>query len=156
MIIVTSCSKQKGSDILINQKDRESLPGIDIPLSDYNTKIKLVLYPGESTPVKNGYPAGLIIVNMSDDRLIFPPDFGVKIFEKRDEGWPLVENNMSYGEGDYLMETNRINPAGLSLDIIPFLQEIKSPVEIRIVVVGHVEGKPSEKVGAFIDLPVSP
>lgn len=156
IVVAASCSEQKVTKQPFIQKDEKTLPGIDIPLSNYNTAIKLIRYPGESMSIKNGDAPGLIIVNYSNDRIVFAKDFGVKIFGKRDEDWLFVENKMGYAEAEYLLETNKANPAGLTLDVLPLLPENKGPTLIRVVVVGHVEGKPSEKVGAFIDLPVNP
>jgi hypothetical protein len=42
------------------------------------------------------------------------------------------------------------------VDLIPYIPDLKKPVAIRVIVIGHVENAPTELVGAYIDVQLFP
>jgi|WetSurMetagenome_2_1015567.scaffolds.fasta_scaffold48106_1 hypothetical protein len=134
----------------------EAMPGIDIPLAEYNTKFVITLWPGTPNAIKNGGIASLVLHNQSGISFVFSNDYGVKIFEKQSQGWKPVENRFEYPNVKYLLQTSTGNPGGLAFEASPFDPELKSPATVRIILIGHVKDKPDETVGAFIDMEINP
>jgi hypothetical protein len=147
LFLMSSCAGQKKS---------ETMPGIDIPLAEYNTKIVITLWPGTPNSFQNGDSTDLVLNNQSGNTIIFPQDYGIKVFEKQTQGWIPIENNYGYPEGENTLQTSTINPGGLAFGAAPSDPNLKSPATVRVVVIGHLQDKPDEAVGAFIDVEINP
>jgi hypothetical protein len=132
------------------------LPGVDIPSSKLNKDLQLLNLPGNAENIVNNNLFGFHIKNMSDSNIVFPGDYGVKIFTKQNDEWTPVQNNMSYPETDNFLPTTDHFLAGRVVDIQPFIPELQGPVTIRVVVVGHKENHPEDRVGAYLDVLLNP
>lgn len=139
-----------------NSSDNEQLPGIDLPITEYNQKVVLQ----DNAEFLNTYKLGSVFVleinNQSKDEIIFPPDFGLKIFIREQGNWSEVENRTDFADYDNLLLTNSEWPSGLDLVFMPYIADLDASTNIRVTIVGHVKDKPDELVGAFIDLPLKP
>jgi len=144
------CSGKNGST-------SEKMPGINMPLSSMNGKIQLMA-PPEANTFKIGDVIGLVAVNNSDTPIIFPHDYGIKIFERKDNQWIPIENNFGYPEGETVLLPKAQEPFGGKIfDVYPTLPNDQS-ADIRIIVIGKVQDRLNSNtdVAAYIDLKLNP
>lgn len=145
IIIVTSCSGK-----------HETLPGTDIPLSDMNQQVEILPDTGGNPSAKNNDVIVVDVQNISSQRIIFPGDYGVKLFYKTDDEWVDVENRMLSPEHEMVLPLATEFPPGGAFGVIPYIPELSQPVTLRIAVIGHLENNVQETVGAYVDIPLEP
>lgn len=148
LMVTTSCS-----NIRIDKE--EELPGIDVQLSEMNTKIGIEIYPGMPDVFHHEEDLTLLIKNHSPNTIVFPQDFGVKIFVRQGTEWQTIANNWGYPEGTNILPPDAVDPSGLLFFVYPDMSGTSNPAFVRIVVIGKVEGD-GNKVGAFIDIQYRP
>lgn len=148
-LVIVSCSSK-------SEKDVEKLPGIDVPINAMNLKIVLEPDPGMPRVHKNGETLGFLIRNRSFNRISFDQDFGIKIFKKQGTTWKSVENKWRYPEGENILPTTAEDPTGLALFVFPAVEGLQESTDVRIVIVGQTKDKPTEQVGAYIDVLYKP
>lgn len=149
VLVFSSCQSKSNSN-------SEKLPGIDIPLSEMNSKIRLEPDPGMPQVHKNGETLGFLIRNQSSSTISFGKDFGIKIFKKQGAAWILVENMNGYPEGANILPTTKESPVGLAFFVTPNLEGLNESTNVRIVVIGYVTNKSAEQVGGYIDVLYKP
>jgi hypothetical protein len=148
LMICNSCMK--------NDQEPPML-GIDIPIQEMNTKIKIYQLMEDSIFYKNDKHFMLGVKNLSSNSIAFENDLNVAIFCKEKGNWVIVENNIEYASGKRLLKTNGVDPTGLIMGIQPNIPALQSPTKIRVVIIGHEMDNPSAKpVGAFIDVTLNP
>lgn len=145
ILLITSCSGQKG----------KSTPTIQSG-SDSKLKIELFKYPGLPKLHKEGGTLAFGINNLSDEIIVFPNDFGIKIHVKKDSDWIPVENLDGYTEGDNLLPPRYVSPTGLSFFVTPKVSPVETTILVRISIKGYVKGKTAEKITGYIDVQYSP
>lgn len=149
VLVMNACTDQSKAIV-------EKLPGIDIPLTEFNTKFRLQAWSGEPQFYKAGDSLDFAIDNLSNETIYFSSDFGAKIFKKQNSGWEPVLNGMGYPEVENILFTSAVNPTGLVLSVFPDTNELNTSAIYRIVAIGHVENKPNEQIGAYIDVRYEP
>jgi hypothetical protein len=148
MLVFTSCNTTA-------QETSETLPGINIPAERFNTAIKLLDAPELLNSHKNGELLTFQIINLSNVPVVFPENYGVKIFTKKDGAWIDVTNN-SYNAGDtFYLPTRDSYPLGDLVDTMPFIVGLASPITVRVIIIGHKEND-NEQVGAYVDVTINP
>jgi hypothetical protein len=150
---ITGCSTQTE----INSID---LPGISIPENQMNTKINLYA-PPESNTFDQGDEVAVVVENLTESQIIFPEDYGIKIFtfSKSEKKWLLVENGMGYPEGEtVLLPKKQQLFGGILIVFYPIIDDSDQLTTIRVVVVGTIQDSKmdSENVGAYIDITLNP
>ena len=100
----------------------------------------------------------LSLENVSEKRVIFPSDYGVKVFTYVNESdWIEIENSAHY----FPPGNPQVSPKGpdspgvIGVPLCPELTDFELPIGIRVVVLGQteaVQGEASEQVGAYIDV----
>jgi hypothetical protein len=144
---VVSCTKQSDS----------SFQGIDLPIDEMNKIFRIEDPPAAVNNYKNTEIQILQIKNLSDKPIIFPGDFGIKIFQKKDDSWIPVENLMQYpGRDNNILPINSEFPAGLVVTVNPFIPNLQEPATIRIFLLGYIDSSSNKSVGSYIDMVVSP
>jgi len=138
-----------------SEKEEEKLPEIDIPLTEFNTKVWLEAIPGMPRVHKKGESLVFLVRNRSTNSIIFTQDFGVKIFLKQDATWKPIGNNWGYPEGENILLPSDIDPTGLGLSVFPDIGEIDELTSVRIAIIGQVKDR-SEQVGAYVDVQYIP
>jgi len=131
-------------------------PGIDISIVDMNNAFVVEDPPIMVNSHKNNEPLFLTLVNKSNSRIVFPDDYGMKIFKKAGQNWIPVENNLGYSAGQKILTTLKESPLGLSPAAIPIILDLKQEEIIRIVFVGHEDTPEGKVVGAYIELTLLP
>lgn len=136
-----------------NQKQNIT-PEVHEDIEELNTKITL----RESLGMKDIYDAtgviSLDLKNNSDDTVLFPSNFGAKIYVQIDSKWEEVENVFGYSNQDIVLPTREQYAPGLVVTVAPKLsQTTVRPVVLRITVEGALKDS-GQKVGADIKVTI--
>lgn len=134
------------------------------PLHEMNTKIRFWHPTRDDREFKPCEFNDLTLENFSDSKVVFPNDYGLRIytFDQGENMWLEIQNSAKY-----IPEGNRqISPKGLAnpfgvtgIDFVPQVLDCEQAIEIRVVVVGEVyEGDTPTGVsaGAYIDVTLHP
>lgn len=97
----------------------------------------------------------LQVENLSDETILFPDDFGLKIKRWDGESWVDILNNFYYS-GVKVLPTQKDYPLGELVSSLPNIPDISSQTEIRVQIVGHPENNDNEFVGAYLDVIIEP
>jgi hypothetical protein len=148
LLFCTSC---------VEKEQEPPIPGIDIPIQEMNTKIKIYQLTEDSTFYKNNDGLSFGIKNYSKNPILFENDFSVAIYTRENNKLVPVENDIRYPNNKWLLPTNRENPIGLIAVVQPNIPNLHVPADIRIVIIGHEKENPGAKpVGAFVDVTLNP
>lgn len=145
LILVCGCSNNE-----------DYMPDIDLPLSQMNKEIELIPNPGGGLIAKNDDYYDFQVRNLDEHIIIFPEDYGVKLYLKKENKWQTIENKLAYSEGDKILPLSNEFPPGLILPIIPYIIDMDREETIRIVLIGHFEDSPDQSVGAYYDFTLHP
>jgi hypothetical protein len=137
------------------QGQEQFLPGIDIPMSKMNTKMRLedptYTFTGQMT-------GGLMInlINMTDQPIVLPDDYGLHYFTQQDDQWIVVPQPVSYGHNEKIVAPKDELPGGITIWAMPNIRA-KQPTLIRIVVIGTIQKYRNNifaetQIGAYIDI----
>ena len=130
----------------------DSLPGIAVPSDQMNIQLKL-LAPPEANSFKMGTSVRLVASNDANGPIVFPQDYGVKIFRNDNNRWVEVGNSVDYTPGNKtLLPKAQQALGGIIVPIHPAVQD-NQPVTVRVVLVGKMGDK---AVGASIDIVLQP
>jgi hypothetical protein len=150
--------------LIASCKDKPSIPAgvmpdIGIPPEEMNTKMHLTVPDGWNT-FKIGDHVGLNVEVTSEDQIVFPPDFGARMFIYGNNQWKEVANFMTYPDGSIVLSPSNGNPFNDgATDVVPILPDTEKPATLRIILVGDVyrDGQvTSEKTAAYIDVNLTP
>lgn len=139
------------------QPDVENVPDVDIPVDELNSQVSVFAPKGWNT-FKINDPIELEIYVTGNEKIIFPPDFGIKTFLYDNGEWIEVVETVpiTYPPGDVILPPSNGNPfmTGVARSF-PILSDASEPTLLRIFVFGHIyrDGKATdEKVGAYVDV----
>jgi len=135
----------------------EKLPGVDVPLQQMNSQLRLSL-PGGAEHLQVGDSIPLIIQDLAQDPVVFPQDFGAKLFVRQNQQWVPVENDVGYPAGEFVLLPVKQQPFGaISTFVDPVISQ-SPPVTVRAVVVGHLRhnGQTGQVVAAYLDITLQP
>ena len=148
ILLLTSCTRQQ---IPLGSK----MPGIDLTLDQMNKEIKLEPTTGMMDTFEFDGVLELDLENISDQSIVFPSDFGVKIFMKQGVDWIPIKNRFEYSDSTMILPPQKDYSFGPIVDVLPLLPSPStSGTTIRIVVIGNVQGT-GKAVGAYIDIDLS-
>jgi hypothetical protein len=133
---------------------------VGVPPEALNTDIRVWAPEGLSL-FKINEPLGLAVEVTGTEDVIFPRDYGNRMFVFSDGEWAEVENvPTDWGEGAFLVSPSHGDPKEwASTRVFPWFEEIDDPIILRVFVVGnrYRQGvSTDEKVGAFVDVELSP
>jgi hypothetical protein len=135
-------------------------PPVDVPAEALNTDIRVFALDGWNT-FRIDDPLTLSVEVMGDDEIVFPPDFGVKMFLYDAGDWVEIEGVATeYSGGAFVLSPSNGNPLLVGdTTVFPILPDPDKPATLRIFVTGHFyrHGKATdERVGAYVDLVLKP
>ena len=139
---------------------KKPLPKVDeieILPEELNNRISLTAPTGWND-FKIGSEVVISIVNVSNDMIIFEPNYGIRIFLYDEEGeWIEVEDQLTdLNTDDIILRPIKIDPTATGTTVIrPKLVSEAKELTLRVYVVGYVykdHKKTQEKTGAFIDI----
>jgi hypothetical protein len=148
LVFATSCAK--------NENKTDELPGIKISIQEMNKVFLIEDSPISKNSHKNGELLVLALRNLSGNIIVFPKNYRPGIFLKQGQTWVNVQNNMAYTAGGEILPTHDAFPLGMVIGVYPYIQGLREPANIRIVMVGHNENSDTEVVGAYIDITLLP
>lgn len=146
---MNSCQKTSG-------KNDEIMSGVDVPAKEFNQKMYLLSFPGMPETHKNGEMLAFLLKNKSNETIILNHDFGSLVFIKQGNDWKQVENKMGYPESKIILPTYANDPTGLVFIVMPNVGDLQGETTVRIIAIGNVKEKPTEQVGAYIDVQYKP
>lgn len=149
ILALASCSQSP-------QPQAESLPGMNIAPENINTFIEIRDTPELANSHKNEDSLTLQLINLSDKTIIFPDNYGLKVFMEENGNWTEIPNHSNNAGGTFILLTEKLYPGGLFPSVWPYLPGLSSPTTIRVIIVGHVEKNDSEQVGAYLDVVINP
>jgi hypothetical protein len=129
---ITACSSKP-------QQSCQNLADLGVDAQSVNNQIILT----EPAEIQNSHinkePQGLILKSLTKDSYIFPSDYGIQLFTYADGKWTQVENSIKfYGNNDQILAYSEDYPSRLTIVFSTDLQPFDHPVEITVLVVGHV------------------
>jgi hypothetical protein len=156
-MLLVSCSQNNNAYPSVSStkvSDKETSFMEMFPIKEMNTKIKF--WPPQEV-FKLSECINLALENSSTEKIVFPPDYGLKIFTYGNNRWKDIENTAQY----YPPGNTQISPKGpdspgvIDIPLCPDLTNSKLPIEIRVVLVG--ESQPTNEaentqVSAYIDI----
>ncbi|MEK9138020.1 MAG: hypothetical protein AAB393_12915, partial [Bacteroidota bacterium] len=100
----------------------------------------------------------ILLANQSQNRYIFPADFGIKllVYSEKAGQWREVENLTTYSPPD---GTVVLQPRGnwpedeAPFSFWPIFEQRPDDSKLRVIVVGHDED--GEAVAAYVDIPLN-
>lgn len=131
------------------------MPEIGVRAKDWNTSFKLVEDPVISNSHQNGQDLTLRVENLSDTPIVFQENFGLRVMTKDASGWRDIQNN-SYNSGEQYLPTKASYPLGLLVSVLPYVPNLASHLDIRIIIIGHAEDNDKELLGAYLDVTINP
>jgi hypothetical protein len=135
-----------------------TFPGIDLPISEMNTRIRLTA-PEYVNSFTIGDTIAIEVDNLSDTPVEIVLDKDIKVFTKQGNGWTEIENYYFYsGTISQVPVKSPETPVGIGFPIKPAIGG-DEPVVIRVIVIGTVykNGKPTSiRTGAYLDLTLYP
>lgn len=154
-IFITSCGNRL--------PEQQGMPDIGIPVQDLNTQIRVYAHKGLNTFKENGCFA-LIIDVIGEETIIFPPDFGEKVFAYENGQWLQIGDfPVEYRGGSSIIPPSKGDPLAMETTIVcPRLPDYllsHRRVLLRVFIFGHIyrDGKPTdEKVGGYADVILRP
>ena len=143
------------SDNNDSQLPPNDLVGVDILAEDWNTSIKLIDEPSLLNSHINGQDLTLRIENLSNTSISFPDNFGMKVIRLDQQNWASVLNNF-YNSGQHNLPTKKSYPLGLVVTALPYIPNLQSSTNIRVIVFGYAKNNDNEPLGAFLDVMLNP
>jgi hypothetical protein len=148
ILLLASCNT-------VQQDHTSTFPGIAVPIENFNTIIQLEDSPQLLNTHKNGGDLDILVNNLSDEAVIFPENYGLKLFTNENNKWVEVPNN-SYNAGvSFRLPPQKEYPLGALVSVLPYIAGLETPVTIRVIVIGHQE-KSNLQVGAYLDIKIDP
>ena len=152
LLAIVSCSKMNNSNIDDDFKQF-------ISYEDVNSKIKFTMPDGLGNEYKIGGFVSLWLTNHTNNLIIFPPEYGLKLFIYNNGEWIQVENNMIYHPHEERHLLPKDQNGFLKINCVPIIRNHSEPVLLRVLVVGSVQDKisgDSERVAAYYDVKLYP
>jgi len=146
MLLLISCSANQPSN---------NMPNMGVKAENWNTSIKLADDPMLSNSFKNGQDLTLGVENLSTKPIVFLENFGMRVLTKYGQDWVDIQSNF-YNSGLQYLPTKASYPLGLLVSALPYIPNLASPINIRIVIIGHTEDNDKVLLGAYFDVTLNP
>jgi hypothetical protein len=129
---------------------------IEIPVDELNAKISLTAPDGWNN-FKIGDAITYTIINISDEKIVFDPNYGARIFVYDEGTWTETSNKLiNLNSNDVILEPIKDNPTATgTTSILPKLESQARSLTIRVYVIGYLYKdniKSDDMTGAFIDV----
>jgi len=142
------------------RKTNEELPGIDLPLSEMNAGVKL-LVPEIENNISGSPFTYILINNTSDKEYRLNKQSGIFIFEYVNKEWVPIRNLMDYGYGVEVIiypENSGFNSKDSTV-IVPEVTTKEENILLRVVCIGEYispDGNTIKQAGAYKDFWLTP
>jgi hypothetical protein len=137
------------------------MPDVGIPPEEMNSEVGALTPDRWNTYTINDRVA-LEVEVVGSEQVIFPSDFGARVFANVDDQW--VEVNLlppaRPRQGQFLLSPSQGDPSEPAEAIVyPILQQTDRPVLIRVIVIGNIyrDGLATDRqVAAYADVTLRP
>jgi len=145
--------------ILLVGCDTNNLPApIDIADEFTNQQVQIRVAPFGNT-FKTTDPVFLELKYNSNNTIVFPNNYNLKIFERNDNQWLEIQEKptIRLPEGDIVFAPNIQMPIAEAVVVYPDLSDLYRTYQLRIYVIGEMQtNNETQKVTAYVDFEVSP
>jgi hypothetical protein len=135
------------------------MPELGIPEEEFNTKVRLSAPAGWNT-FKTDDVIGLAVEVISEEPVVFPHDYGARIFLWNNAEWLEINDEMIHPEGEIIITSANNDPLNLgAASVYPVLPDPDKPAWVRIILIGNVyrnNEATDERVAAYIDVHLTP
>lgn len=132
---------------------------IEVDTDYLNQQIKLLPVKQLNT-FKIGEPVGLQLLYNSENEIVFPSNFNLRIFVRREDNWVEIEERATqrFPDGDVVLSP--VNPASYAqiVTFFPELEYLNETYTLRVYVFGdmRIGNHETKQVAAFVDIVLSP
>jgi hypothetical protein len=114
------------------------VPDVGVPLQNLNSDVRVWVPEGLNTFTINE-PIGLAIEVVGPDEVIFPRDYGNRMFTYSAGKWVEVENvPTDWGEGSFLVSpSNGEAMEWAATEVFPWFDEMQRSILLRVFVTGN-------------------
>jgi hypothetical protein len=159
LLYLCSCTSSN-----LSEKDKSFSEFLSVPLNEMNKEIRFFIIEDDGQDkFRIGDSVNLGLENKSRDRVVFPSDYGIRIYtyDQNYAKWTEVTNKENY----YPPGNTQISPKGVDVPgiiVVTFLPDLpitSDAVELRVVIIGTVykdDAPTDEEVGAYIDITLQP
>lgn len=134
------------------------MPGIMLTEDEMNKSLRVSI-PPELNNLRIGKPISLVLENNSQEIIVLPQDYGIRIFQRVGDDWEPVENRMEYSTSQKNVNPNDDLNHLVFVTVYPYIVS-NQKINIRIVIEGYFSkedtGKLADGVGAYIDATLEP
>lgn len=134
------------------------MPGIMLTEDEMNNSLHVSI-PPELNNLRIGNPLSLVLENNSQELIVLPQDYGIRIFQLVVDDWEPVENRMEYSSSRKAVNPNNDLDQLVFVTVYPYIISDQK-VDIRFVIEGNYSidetGKLGDEVGAYIDVTLEP
>lgn len=155
--LLLACSPDR-----LPKKEHNLLELLQIPAENMNVLAELTL-PDSGNSYQFGDPILLSLVNKSRNALIFPADYGIRLFvnDAESKDWTELDNLTEYAHtGErHIQPISKDNTGEVMFSVYPDTEALSQSVVVRVVVLGSTAPSgeiASEPVGAYIEFTISP
>lgn len=150
LFVCTSCFGQ-------NSNSNEDLAlQLGVKTEDINTSITLIDAAEMANSHLNGDLLSFRLFNRSNEIITFDGDFDLQLLVLFDGEWGIgINNNFGYSNKTIDLPPTSEYPVGFVVDVVPYIEGIKSPTTIRVIVSGNLKSN-ATLVVAYIDLNINP
>ncbi|MBE0670966.1 MAG: hypothetical protein IH588_10290 [Anaerolineales bacterium] len=149
IFVCTSCFSQ-------NSSSNEDLAlQLGVKTKDINTSITLIDSAEMANSHLNGDLLSFRLFNRSNEIITFDGDFDLRLLVLVDGEWGIGINNFGYPDEAIDLPPTSEYPVGFVVDVVPYIEGIKSPTTIRVIVSGNLKSN-AALVVAYIDLNIKP
>jgi len=137
------------------------MPDVGIPAEGMNSEVRVITPDGWNTYEINDRVA-LEVEVIGSEHVIFPSDFGARVFANVDDQWVEVSllPPARPRQGQFLLSPSHGDPFERGEAIVyPILEESDRPVLIRVFVIGNIyqDGQTTDtRVAAYADVTLRP
>jgi hypothetical protein len=131
---------------------------LGVPESEINSQIRLSAPEGWNN-YKSGDAITLLIEVIGKNQVIFPNDYGARVFIPSNHEWVEVKNSMRYPDNKYLLSFSNDRTKHGSTSVLPVLPDLNKSTTVRIFIIGNIyrDGKVTEeRTAGFIDVDLRP
>ena len=145
-VLITSC------------KANEIHPLVNIPNEFVNQQINIRV-AGYSTTYKNTDPISLELKYNSNDVIVFPNNYNLKIFELSNGNWVEIQEKPTerLPQDDIVLAPNKTLPAVHVVVLFPNIVDMNKTHKLRIYVIGEMQTDDgNQNVAAYTDITLGP
>jgi hypothetical protein len=138
----------------------ELLSSLGIPESEINTRLRLTA-PDSLNTHKPEDTITLTVEVISTDQVVFPNDFGARMFISEDSKWVEVKNFMGYPPDATFLLSKTADPLHrrLIVYVSPILPDSSKATTVRIFLIANIYrngNATDEKTAGYIDFNLAP